>query len=279
MQTIRLGSITIDAVSDGELGLPIAMMLPGADVAAASALGGIDAKGIALAPLTTFIIRAGGRVILVDTGVGPSLKGFEDMDAGRPVGLLPAALAGAGVTPESVDFVVSTHLHGDHIGWNTLTTDGVSTPMFPRARYVITRVDWENRATIAGNGATARSLAPLEAAGQLMLIDDDGHAVVPGVELLFTPGHTPGHTSILVREGGSGAVITGDAAHHPIEMEDPDLKAVFDSDPDQAVRSRHALVARIEAEGLTVLGGHFPAPTAGQIVRVEQQRRWRWLGA
>jgi glyoxylase-like metal-dependent hydrolase (beta-lactamase superfamily II) len=277
VQTLAFGSITVDAISDGELGLTMARMFPDLDVASARRLGGIDEQGNALVPLTTFVIRASGQVILVDTGIGPDLGSLAFLGAGRPVGLLPAALAAAGIEPSAVNAVVSTHLHADHVGWNVTDKAAGSRPLFPNARYIVTRVDWENRLTIAGEATAKRCLDPIQESGQLTLVED-GYRVVPGVELLGTPGHTPGHASVLVSDGGVGGVITGDAAHHPIEMEQPELVAAFDSDPAQSAASRKALVERVEAEGLIVMGGHFPPPTAGRVVRVEQKRRWQWLG-
>ena len=103
--------------------------------------------------------------------------------------------------------------------------------------------------------------------------------MAPGVTLLATPGHTPGHTSVLIMGGGVGGVITGDSVHHPAEMEEPNVTAVFDSDPVQSIATRTALVERAEAEGLIVMGGHFPLPTAGRLVRVAEKRRWQWMGA
>ena len=278
MQRLTFGSITVEAVIDGSLKMSLTQVIPDANLEAYAALGGVDAEGNVGAQLTTFIIRAGNELILVDTGIGPSLGSLADLDAGTPVGLLPAALVAAGVTPEAVTAVISTHLHGDHIGWNVTGHDGTPRPMFPNARYIVTRTEWEHRATIAGRKSTAVCLDPIEAAGQLTLVDD-GHRVAPGIELLSTPGHTPGHTSVLVMGGGSGGVITGDLTHHPGEIETPNVKMIFDSDPDQSMASRIALVKRAEAEGLVVMGGHFPPPTAGRIVAVEGQRRWQWLGA
>jgi glyoxylase-like metal-dependent hydrolase (beta-lactamase superfamily II) len=278
MQRVQFGSILVDAVSDGVLNLPLAAAIPDANVERYRELGGVDAAGMVAAQLTTFVIRAAGRLILVDTGIGPDLGGLAAMGMTGEVGKLPVALRAAGIEPEAVDAVVMTHLHSDHIGWNSIDRDGVFVPAFPKARYIVPRREWEAREAIADEGARARSLQPVEASGQLTLVED-GHTVAPGVTLLATPGHTPGHTSVLVFDGGSGGVITGDAVHHPGEMENPEVTAVFDSDPEQARTTRRALVERAEAEGLVVLGGHFPPPTAGRVVRAEQKRRWMWMGS
>jgi len=279
MRGLTFGAITVDALSDGEIGLPLENMFPGVDPELFRVHGGITDEGATLAPLTTFVVRAAGRLILVDTGMGPDLGPLARFGFSGTVGLLPAALANAGIVSDAVDDVVFTHLHSDHTGWNTVLRDGSTQPMFPKARYIVTRIEWEHRVRTAGRESAERSLDPIELSGQLTLVDD-GHEVAPGVSLLATPGHTPGHTSVLIMgSSGEGGIITGDAAHHPAELENPELTPAFDYDPAQSARSRLALVERAEAQGLIVMGGHFPAPTAGTIVRVEQKRQWKWLGA
>ncbi|MBI5949822.1 MAG: MBL fold metallo-hydrolase [Chloroflexi bacterium] len=275
MQTLTFGSITVDAVSDGELFLPFARMFPGADAAAFARHGGIKGEAIS-APLTTFLVRAAGRTILVDTGIGADLGSLGRFGFGGTCGLLPAALTAAAIDPATVDTVVSTHLHSDHIGWN-VTVGDEPRPLFPNARYVVSRTEWAFWSATS-DSTVARCVRPLERSGHLELVPDD-HVVAPGISLLPTPGHTPGHVSVLVLDGGEGGVITGDAAHHPAEMENPDLSPPFDSDPVLSAASRRALVERVEAEGLVVIGGHFPEPTAGRVVRVGKQRTWHWLGA
>ena len=274
MQTQAFGSITVDAIVDGELQLPFGRAFRGFDTASFARYGGISGDSIA-ALLTTFVIRAGGKTILVDTGQGADLGEMAAAGFGGSCGLLPGALAASGINPESVDFVVLTHLHGDHIGWN-MTAGEAPGPMFPRARYLVSRTEWAHW-SVTADPAVARCVRPLEATGQLELVADD-HSVVSGVTLLPTPGHTPGHVSVLVFEGGVGGVITGDAVHHPAEFEALEISPRFDLDPIQSGTSRRALAERVEAEGLVVMGGHFPAPTAGNIVRVGQKRAWRWLG-
>ncbi len=228
--------------------------------------------------MTTYVIRAAGRLILVDTGIGPDISPLARFGYTGSAGRLPAALTAAGIAPESLDDVVFTHLHTDHMGWNTASAGDAFVPMFPKARYVVARADWENRVTVAGGGNVARCLDPVEAPGRLTLAED-GFEVAPGVSLLANPGHTPGQVSILLMDDGAGAIITGDAAQHPAELENPELSPPHDFDPAQSAASRLALVERAEADGLVILGGHFPAPGAGTIVRVGSGRRWRWLGA
>ncbi|MEO8539300.1 MAG: MBL fold metallo-hydrolase [bacterium] len=273
MERLTFGSITLDSYSDGELSCPLLQMLPGADADMFREMGGCsDGETLSL-PLSSFVIRSTGKTILVDTGIGPTLGSLARAFSGD-VGFLPARLAEAGITPGSIDAVVFTHLHADHIGWNVIDHDGELRPMFPNAEYIVSEAEW------AFWGATqskeiARCMRTVEQAGQLRAVPD-GFEPAPGVSMLSTPGHTPGHISVLVTGGGQGAVITGDAAHHPGEFEDPELNPPYDSDPATAKASRKALADRVEAEGLLVVGGHFPAPGAGTLVRVEGRRTWRW---
>jgi glyoxylase-like metal-dependent hydrolase (beta-lactamase superfamily II) len=278
VQQLSFGAITIDAISDGEIACPAAMMFPETDLARFRPFGGVTEDGLLSAILTTFVIRAAGKLVLVDTGMGPDVSPLAAFGFTGASGLLPGGLTAAGIDPERVDTVVFTHLHSDHIGWNTVERAGELRPMFPNARYMVTRTEWEHRVRMAGRRAAAHSLDPVEASGQLTLAGD-GDEIAPGVTLFATPGHTPGHTSVLVMDGGEGGIITGDAAHHPLEMEYPEMSPPVDTDPIQSAESRHRLVERAGADGLVVLGGHFPAPTAGTIVRVAGRRTWRWLGA
>lgn len=267
----NIGDVTIDAVTDGFIRFPLT--IPGADMARYAEIGGFEGE-IMLCPITTFVIRVGGRTIVVDTGMGPNMGRLGKMGMTGEVGLLPASLGAAGVPLDSVDTVVFTHLHSDHIGWNVSDDgSGGTVPTFPNARYVVHEVELANADTVAGRSDARRLVHDLVDRGSIMPVPGD-HEVAPGVHLSPTPGHTAGHVAILVYSGGQGAVITGDAAHHPGELEEPDVAPSGDFDREASARSRVALVERIEQEGLLVLGGHFPAPHGGHLTRVEGKRRW-----
>ena len=272
MQPLRFGEIAVQPALDGYLLLNLANVFPGVPQEAWRAYTSGIENGKLRCALTTFIVQTHGRIVLIDTGLGPHLTRFEG-----ECGKLPMALANAGVAPENVDVVVSTHLHFDHVGWNCTEVDGGWLPTFPNARYVVNRREWARWIDVEA-GYVARQLRPIDAAGQLELVDD-GYEPAPGMRLLGTPGHTPGHVSVLVYDGGDGGVITGDAAHHPAELEHPDWIPAVDEDSGLASKSRLELADRIEAEGLTVLGGHFPEPHCGRIVRVQQRRTYVPLGA
>ena len=269
MHMQMIGAAGVLALSDGRLIFDPAQQFPGMPVELLAAHGGIE-NGRWVAPLTTFVIMIGTKTVVVDTGLGPSLGRFTG-----ETGALPAALRLAEVDLARVDAVVLTHLHPDHIGWNFSGQNGEPRPTFPNARYIVTRAEWEfwkdNPA-----GYIARSVRPLETTGQLDIVED-GHEPAPGVRLLATPGHTPGHVSVLLYDGGEGAVITGDALYNPAQLEQPQWSSASDSDPALSARSRASLADRIADEGLIVLGGHFSPPQAGKLLRVGQRRVYQAL--
>jgi glyoxylase-like metal-dependent hydrolase (beta-lactamase superfamily II) len=229
----------------------------------------VDDKGRFLQSIHSFVVRAPGLTVLVDTCVG------NDKDRGgrQPFHMMHTAfledLTAAGVAPESVDVVVCTHLHVDHVGWNTRLDGGRWVPTFPRARYLFGRREWQHWSS-ESEPDTARimadSVAPVLEAGLATLVDDD-HRVSPEVWLEPTPGHTPGHVSVRLRGGDGEAVITGDLMHHPIQMAEPQWCSHFDVDPEQARKTRRAFCERYAERPITVLGTHFNHPSAGRIVR------------
>jgi glyoxylase-like metal-dependent hydrolase (beta-lactamase superfamily II) len=269
MPSFRFGTIAVEALSDGFLRFDPCRWLPDASVDAIRAHGGVD-DGVWVTPLTTWVVRAAGRLLLVDTGLGAAVGRWDG-----ECGALPASLARAGIDPRDVNAVVFTHLHPDHVGWNFRERDGALVPTFPNARYLVHRVEWAHWSDSQA-GFIRRSVAPLATTGQLDLVPDD-HQVAPGVRLLATPGHTPGHVCVLVVDDGEGGVIAGDAAHHPAQLEHPEWSSGFDADPARAAASRALLVERLEREGLVALGGHFPLPHAGRLLRVEHRRVYRAL--
>lgn len=276
VDTVTFGDIRVDAISDGELRIPFERLFGHLEKGRFATNGGVSADYIT-ATLTTFVIRTPERTVLVDTGQGPSLKSPVRFGPGTHWGQLPQAMQSGAIRPESVDVVVMTHLHADHIGWNTIGAEGESRPMFPRARYLVAAREWAYWSAL-NDPAVEQHVRSLLTWDHLDLVDDE-HEIIPGVRLFLTPGHTPGHMSVLVLHEGKGGVITGDAAHHPTELESPEFGPTVDIDPVLARRSREALVERIEQDGLVVFGTHFPQPNAGALIRVEQKRVWRWQGA
>ena len=186
-----------------------------------------------------FLIRSAAGTTLVDAGIGPESAPAQGW---APVpGNLPAALSAAGVAPSDVDTVVLTHLHSDHCGW-AVTPGG--DPMFPNARYVL----HENEVAWVTNEIASYVVRPLRKAGVLhevsgettlsTLRTGERMSVVP------TPGHTPGHQSVLIENGRQQLVVTGDVLVHAVQLVAPAVAYIYEEDPDQARETRMALLAR-----------------------------------
>jgi glyoxylase-like metal-dependent hydrolase (beta-lactamase superfamily II) len=162
-----------------------------------------------------------------------------------------------------------THLHNDHVGWNTVLVDGVWQPTFANARYVMSQSDISWFAEIRGSwNPFPMSVQPLLDAGLVDAIDTDvldGFALSPSVSLVATPGHTPGHFSVLLHSNGARALITGDAVHSPLQLVRPQWTYRGDVDPQQAARAAAMLADDSVDRGTMILGTHFPAPTAGWV--------------
>ncbi len=225
-------------------------------------------NGHALASVHTLVIEVAERRIAVDTCIGN--------DKLRPIpgwnlrqGPFLEDLEKAGFPPTQVDAVICTHLHVDHVGWNTRLVNGRWVPTFRNARYLLARPEWEHWSADAEPGnqtILADSVRPLFDAGLVDLVEVD-HAVDTAVRLESTPGHTPGHVSVHISSRGEQAIITGDLVHHPAQFARPHWGASVDSDPALADRTRRAFMARYADTPVLVIGTHFAGPTAGRLVR------------
>jgi glyoxylase-like metal-dependent hydrolase (beta-lactamase superfamily II) len=277
MHTLTLGEVTISRITEiGRSAFPTTQMLPESDA------GRIvqhhrwikphffdDVTGDMGSRIQTWIVRTPQHTVLVDTGVGnDKIRHETDLWNKRQGGFLDD-LRAAGVTPEQVDLVLCTHLHVDHVGWNTRLENGRWVPTFPRARYLFARREWEHW-TAENEEGTHRimgdSVAPVLDAGLAELVDMD-HRVTDEIRLEPTPGHTPGHVSVRLASGGADAVITGDLMHHPVQIAEPTWQTTFDTDPAAAQQTRRTFCARYGDRPVTVLGTHFHHPTAGRIVK------------
>jgi glyoxylase-like metal-dependent hydrolase (beta-lactamase superfamily II) len=183
-------------------------------------------------------------------------------------------LEAAGWSRDSVDAVLCTHLHVDHVGWNTMLENGRWVPTFPRARYYMSRHELEHTLQEAEasdershNGAVvADSVQPILDAGLAAMVDMDAR-LSPEVRLMPTPGHTPGHVSVVIESKGETAIITGDMMHHPSQIGHPEWSPPFDSDKEASRVTRRAMLKDWADKPILIIGTHFSAPTAGHIQR------------
>jgi len=213
----------------------------------------------------SFVVTSGDTTIVVDTCVGGAERSLphdlafpERLDASIDGGL------------EAVDVVLCTHLHFDHVGWNLREVDGVQVPTFPNARYLFAEAEVVHTRTNDHMAVMEPSIDPLLAAGLADLVAMD-HAITSDVRLLPTPGHTPGHVSVLIESNGATALITGDMTHTPLQFAVPELAAsAFDTDSDQSTATRRNIVERFVGTDTLVLGTHFAPPTAGHLRQGKQ---------
>jgi glyoxylase-like metal-dependent hydrolase (beta-lactamase superfamily II) len=217
-----------------------------------------------------FVLRSKGRTAMIDTCIGNDRKREFEVFCNMQNSFLED-LSGAGFPAEQVTDVLCTHLHFDHVGWNTRLVDGKWVPTFPQARYLFGRREWEHWKHLRETNGYHHmdhlqdSIDPILAAGLEEFIDAD-FRLTDEVSLIATPGHTPGHVSVLIESRGERAVITGDLMHSPIQIAIPATEGRFDMDKPLAARTRCDFVQRFCDTGTLVIGSHFPEPTAGHIV-------------
>ena len=236
-----------------------------------------DSEGRLTFNISCWLIRSAGRTILVDTGIGGRKSQMDEVLA-EPAAL-PEVMQAAGVRADEVEIVLFTHLHYDHSGWNTIAEGGKAKPLFPQARHVVQRREWDywtSSDELRRSAEYEHVLAPIEQAGLLDLVEGE-HAVTSEVVTVSTPGHTPGHVSLAIVSGGERAYVIGDAANYPVQLSEPDWRPFSDIDQDLAIKTRKALFQRIESENALIAAGHFPFPGLGHSVREGGRRVFKPL--
>ncbi|MFH8533470.1 MBL fold metallo-hydrolase [Streptomyces tendae] len=230
-----------------------------------------------------FAIEVNGKRILVDTGIGND-KPRQIPDADNLQTPLLAWLTAAGFAPDTVDLVITTHMHIDHVGWNTHLVDSRWTPTFPNARYLTDRREWDYWTAAAESDEEVAqvhrdSLRPIRDNGLYDLLDipASGHEVADGVRLVPTRGHTPGHLSVKLTGTGGNALISGDSLHHPVQLAYPNMGSVGDVDPAEARITRYRLLTELAGTDDLLLGTHFTHPTSGRVQ--QQDNRFQLLDA
>jgi len=229
----------------------------------------------------TYVVQGNGRTLLIDTCVGnhkerAALPSWHMQN--RPY---LDNLRSMGVAPEDVNYVMCTHLHADHVGWNTRLIGGRWLPTFPNARYIFSKVDYDHHNSISAGDAKradddpkpgegdfyasmADSVSPIVEAGLADIVNVD-FSIDDAISLVPAPGHTPGHYCVHLQSRGEEAFFTGDMMHHPIQCREPTWAAAPDWDPAQGIASRQTFLASVADTGTLILPIHFAAPTAGVV--------------
>ena len=224
-----------------------------------------EASGWLKLSIHSWLLKLGGKTILIDTCVGnhKPRKHRPKWDMMNTPYL--ERLKAAGVTPDQVDMVMCTHLHVDHVGWNTRLVDGHWLPTFPNARYVFAAPEFEywQATTMNGEDVFGDSVAPIAAAGLADLVPID-HRLDGSVRLDPTTGHTPGHVSVVIESAGERAVITGDMIHTPLQVAEVDRSSAFDYDQTEAASTRRSFLERY-ADDTLVIGTHWGGPGAARV--------------
>lgn len=233
--------------------------------------GRLAANGFLLMSYHCFVVRQGGRTILVDTCCGngktrPTRPEFSLLDTD-----FMGRLASAGVTPEQVNFVMCTHLHWDHVGWNTRLLDGRWVPTFPNAKYIVSRTEFDYWDAAYARGMDSvhclsfeDSVLPIKKAKQVVVVEDD-HRFDDGLSFEPCHGHSPGHVVVNVDSQGAAGALVGDVIHHPVQLRFPTMSTKADTDRDQARQTRTALLEKLAGSGRLMLPAHFTDPTVGRI--------------
>ena len=233
----------------------------------------MDEAGNLVMSIHALVVDTGERRIVVDTCIGNDKQRAIPTWSNLQTRFL-ADLKTAGYPPSSIDTVLCTHLHVDHVGWNTMLVDGEWVPTFDNARYLVAETEWRYWKDVdSSQDVLSDSLLPVLDAGLVDFVAMD-HRLCEEVWLEPTPGHTPGHVSVRIASQGDNALITGDCIHHPCQMTRTDWCSSADYDQEQGRETRESLLERYAETQVLVIGTHFATPTAGYVERREEGGYW-----
>jgi glyoxylase-like metal-dependent hydrolase (beta-lactamase superfamily II) len=273
-----VGDLAIHRIIEQETSfLPALDMLPGLtpemlgeNRAWLKKINALDDNDVLILCFQSYLVRTPHHTILVDTCIGnhkprPNRPNWHQKTDETYL----RALAAAGVSVGDIDFVMCTHLHPDHVGWNTRLDNGRWVPTFPNARYVFGKAEFEHWSTQNAKAEVAPfadSVLPVVEAGKAEIVSSD-FAIGDHLRVLPTPGHTPGHVALAFGKGKDYAVCSGDLIHSPLQALHPELSPKFDVDPAQAAVTRRSFLERYCDTDTLCCTAHFPSPSAGRIRR------------
>ena len=285
MNQWQIGEVKITRIVEMEIAGGSKFILPDATREASLAYDWMqphfmDADGNLIMSVHALIVDTGERRIVVDTCIGNDKERNMPNWNNLQTSFLQD-LADAGYPRESIDTVMCTHLHVDHVGWNTMLVDGKWVPTFPNARYLVAEKEWAywdaNEDEKTYGPVLADSVRPVVEAGVVDFVSET-HQVCDEVCLEPTPGHTPGHVSVHISSKGQEALITGDCIHHPVQMSRTDWCSSADYDQSQGQATREGLLEKYVDGDVLIIGTHFATPTAGHIKRHKPGGYWLDVG-
>lgn len=228
-----------------------------------------------------WVVKTGRHTVLIDSCIGNDKDRMPRAHWHRLKTPFLERLRAAGTAPEDIDYVMCTHLHADHVGWNTMLRDGRWVPTFPRARYLFARVEYEHWSKNPDPNPIRRnafndSVLPVVEAGRADLVED-GHDVDGAFTVELAPGHTPGNAAIRLTSKGTEALFVGDSVHHPMQVYQVGWSTHVCTDPAAAAASRRRLLERCAERGSLLLPAHFPAPHGAHVHSAGAAFELRWL--
>jgi glyoxylase-like metal-dependent hydrolase (beta-lactamase superfamily II) len=230
----------------------------------------VEAGGLLLS-FNSYIVETPDAVVLIDAGIGNGKERHDRPLWHRRSGRFLEAMQALSFPADRIDVVINTHLHADHVGWNTSAAGGAWVPTFPRARYVAPAGEiaywsklYETQGAETLHGAFADSVAPLLAAGKLEAVETPCE-IVPALRLEPAPGHSPGMAIVRLDAAGTDILFLADVVHHPLQLSDPDMTSNFCMDPGMATATRRRILDECVARGTIVAPYHFPSPVFGRF--------------
>jgi glyoxylase-like metal-dependent hydrolase (beta-lactamase superfamily II) len=269
-----VGDVTVTKIVELEMAGGSRFLLPQATREAVLPIAWLrphfaDEEGRLRLSIHSFVVETPDRRIVVDTCLGNDKTGRRIPHWNDRDGPYLADMAAAGFPVESIDTVLCTHLHTDHVGWNTRKVDGSWVPTFPRARYLMGRAEYQHWMNVTDRpdtaGLMADSVTPIVEAGLATMVETN-ERICDEIALVPTLGHTPGHVSVMIESKGEQALITGDFMHHPCQIAHPEWSTLADSDPEQGIETRRRMFQRLAGTPVLILGTHFAGVTAGRLV-------------
>lgn len=276
MNSWQVGNVKITRVVEMEMAGGTRFILPDATPEAVLPIKWLaphfmTEAGKLIMSIHALIIETGDRKIIVDTCIGNDKERKIPSWSHLQTTFL-SDLEAAGYPPKDIDTVLCTHMHVDHVGWNTMLKDGKWMPTFQNARYLFGETEWQHwqmESQDEFGDVLADSVKPIIDAGLADFVNVD-HQICEEVSLVSTPGHTPGHVSVHIASDGEEALITGDFLHHPCQMARLDWSCSADHDKEKAKATRIDMLDRMSKSDTLVIGTHFAAPTAGYVKKNEE---------